>query len=100
MKRDFQDGMEQLRKVKAIKFLEPVLYLYKAYGYFCLSEYEAALGEYREHGLDEAAHYNATLCEALVEVRRGRVEEGQRLFKKAHLILPTKMEPHFYLAVV
>ena len=74
MKRKFKEGTECLTSMvkggNISDFLKPMLYTYRAYGYFCLGKYQKALNDFNYIGsfskLDKACSYNKYLCEGII----------------------------------
>lgn len=100
MKRQYHKAIDLLGNVKVTKFLLPVYHLYKAYGLICLSQYQAAIGEYQKCQLDVGAQYNQVICEGLLEVKKREFGKAYQLMIKASQLLPDKMDPFFYKAVI
>ncbi|CAD8101860.1 unnamed protein product [Paramecium sonneborni] len=107
MKRKFEEGThmltEMITKNHQSDSLKFQAHQYRAYGYFCLSKYNLAnqdLELYQENLLEKASLYNKLLCHGIIKYEDNELEQSKREFLQAHKILPNKMEPLFYQAII
>ncbi len=83
--------------------LRPLVYSYRAYGYFCQGLIEEAISDYealqKDNHLSECDDYNLLLCKGILKARLKKWSESEKLFRSANSIYPTKIEPKFYIEV-
>ncbi|CAD8108767.1 unnamed protein product [Paramecium sonneborni] len=107
MKRKFEDGThlltEMITKNHQSDNLKFQAHQYRAYGYFCLSKYNLAnqdLELYQETLLEKASLYNKLICHGIIKYEDNELDQSKREFLQAHKILPNKIEPLFYQAII
>ncbi|CAK95205.1 unnamed protein product (macronuclear) [Paramecium tetraurelia] len=107
MKRKFEEGThlltEMITKNNQSDNLKFQAHQYRAYGYFCQSKYNLAnqdLELYQENLLEKASLYNKLLCHGIIKYEDNELEQSKREFFQAHKMLPNKMEPLFYQAII
>ncbi|CAD8164820.1 unnamed protein product [Paramecium octaurelia] len=107
MKRKFEDGVqfltEMITKNHQSDNLKFQAHQYRAYGYFCMSKFNLAkqdLELYQENLLEKASLYNKFLCYGIIKYEDNELEQSKREFSLAHKMLPNKMEPLFYQAII
>jgi hypothetical protein len=74
MKRKYKEGVEHLSNLvnnfALSDFLKPLLYSYRAYGFFCLGKHLKALNDLttieKSAPLDKASTYNKFICEGII----------------------------------
>lgn len=83
--------------------LRPLVYSYRAYGYFCQGSIEEAISDYEalqhDSRLSECDEYNLLLCRGIMKAREKKWGDSEKLFRMAQSIYPTKIEPRFYIEV-
>ncbi|CAD8212992.1 unnamed protein product [Paramecium pentaurelia] len=103
MKRKFDEGVETLTtlitKHQVTDFLKPLIFQYRAYGYFCQSQYQKALNDLNQlTSLEKPSIYNKLIAEGILAAVANQFEQSQGFFLKAQKLMPNKMEPYFYKA--
>ncbi|CAD8173712.1 unnamed protein product [Paramecium octaurelia] len=103
MKRKFDEGVEALTtlisKHQITDFLKPLIYQYRAYGYFCQSQYQKSLNDLNQlTSLEKPSIYNKLIAEGIIAAVANQFEQSQGFFLKAQKLMPNKMEPYFYKA--
>jgi tetratricopeptide (TPR) repeat protein len=73
-------------------FVNPLVYVYRAYGKIVLQEYDTALKDLLKASslkkLSASAHYNLNLCVGILSVRNKEFDSAKSYFTKAHLKFP------------
>lgn len=81
-----------LRADQAVKeglhyFLKPLVYIYRAFGYISLEQYDKAINDLvsasKISKLDQASQYNRQIALGFAKLQKGCNEEAQTIFKKA-----------------
>lgn len=107
MKRKHKEGIKHLtnlvKNFSLSDFIKPLVYSYRAYGYFCLSKHSKALSDLQFietfTKLEKPSLYNKIVCEGILAASNNQFELAMNHFNKAIKTAPAKMEPHFYKAI-
>ncbi|CAK65289.1 unnamed protein product (macronuclear) [Paramecium tetraurelia] len=107
MKKQFDKGVESLSQMmlytKQEDSLKVLALQFRAYGYFCLSNYRQALKDLLEcdqNLLEKASVYNILLCRAILKFEAEELDSSYQLFSEAYEVFKTKQEPYFYQATL
>lgn len=104
MKRKYNEGVANLTILinnhSLGDFLRSLVFIYRAYGYICLSKYQKALNDLTYvsniHQLEGGANYNKIICEGIIQAQQNLFEKAVSTFTKAAVNYPGRMEPYFY----
>ncbi|KAL4437922.1 hypothetical protein ABPG74_001093 [Tetrahymena malaccensis] len=107
MKRKHKEGIRNLtnlvKNYSLGDFLKPLVYTYRAYGYFCLGKHQKSLNDLQFienfSKLEKPSIYNKLICEGIISAQNNQFEQAMNFFNKANKIFPQKMEPYFYKAM-
>jgi tetratricopeptide (TPR) repeat protein len=84
-------------------YITPLVYLYRAYGYFITDEYDKALKDYIKSNtikkLNTSATFNMIMCQGLKALDKKEYENSISFFTKASQKLPGNRDPYFLRAV-
>jgi tetratricopeptide (TPR) repeat protein len=84
-------------------YITPLVYIYRAYGYFTTDEYDKSLKDYIKSSqikkLNTSAAYNMIMCQGLKSLENKEYETAISFFTKASQKIPGNRDPYFLRSV-
>lgn len=97
------DKIQSASQMTQQDYITPLVYLYRAYGYFITDEYDKALKDYIKSNtikkLNTSATFNMIMCQGLKALDKKEYENAISFFSKASQKLPGNRDPYFMRAV-
>lgn len=103
-----QNNMNQAEGKQTIEgdekdYIYPLLFIYRAYGYIVLEEYDKGLKDFIKSSqikkLNLTQNFNMVLCQGLKNLANGEFENSISFFSKASQKLPKKRDPYLLRAI-
>ena len=99
---NLNDKLSQIQYQKSQSdYIQPLIYVYRAYGHFVTDQYEKAIKDYQKaNTLDTYSSYNLLLAQGLKAMFESKqYDQAIACFTKASQKLPRNRDPYFLRAV-